>query len=282
MMRPRSCAVMMAACVAGATLGDTWPIESEPFLFRFAVDQDWGGFTPIQNTHHDLSFIYHGCGNGFSHAILKVPGVLLDADTFFVPAGEASERDTSVLSSPFDFVGAEPEDDIFWVLTQNQVPGMPFLGITPENTSNSASAEIADWVPNDTRPGRDSPAPWVGFQLVEVDGPEGGQFSLFRTGTSPIPIMSTAEPEATTTGANTAYVACCSHEHYNWTFTKPGLYEITFRWTTVLELDPPDLNVDSFVDGIDLDIWLIEPTDLTCDGEADAFDLSRLMVNLMP
>lgn len=271
----------IAAPVVGA---EPWPIESEAFVFSFAVEADqsdiqatWPGAQPIDTAHHDLSFIYDGCGNGFRNAILRVPGTLLDANVWYVPVVPSNAFDASIFGPAFDFIGIDDDTESVWVLTQTNLPGTVFLGTSTEDVPTAARNEIASWLPDDTRPGRQSANTFVGFELVDVRGPEGGDFALYRTGdqSGPTVMLSTAMPEVTTAN-NVVHEFVGGHTHYFWAFTEPGLYEVLLSMRTVINLPPTGVAPD--FTGVSEFVHL--PFDVTCDGAADAFDVSRVLSSL--
>ncbi|MEM9083365.1 MAG: TIGR03769 domain-containing protein, partial [Planctomycetota bacterium] len=164
----------------------------------------------------------------------------------------------------------------FWILPQNQLAGQLFLGTDTGFTPTEARDQIVNWNPGDPRRGRDVAAPWIGLELVRVDGPAGGEFAMYRSEASEgvVVLMSTFSPQETF--ANTAHELVGGHTHFSWAFTKAGLYEVVLRANTMIEAPSADVNGDQSVDGQDVSAWLGSPLDVTCDGIVDFFDVARV------
>jgi surface-anchored protein len=107
----------------------------------------------------------------------------------------------------WDFTGAI-EGGAIYVAPETSTGGVIFLGL--------GSEEIADgtFVANT-----------VTFRLDSVSGPGGGVFALWQTDFLGQPLVALSS----TSGGQTSFnVITGGHGHYNWGFTTPGIYELTF------------------------------------------------------
>ncbi|REK17417.1 MAG: PEP-CTERM sorting domain-containing protein [Planctomycetota bacterium] len=115
----------------------------------------------------------------------------------------------------WDFLGT-PAGQPLWFLSQSSVPGEPFLGIATEELDS------ADWVGN------------IDVALKSVaSSPAGSNFSLWFTD-----IGGPNVQWATDDGVpDTFSMPTGTHAHYNFGFTKPGVYqlEIEFSGTHVTD-----------------------------------------------
>ena len=108
---------------------------------------------------------------------------------------------------------------LFWFLPQTQTLAeslaLPFLGVGSEELS---------------------PGDWTGNLLValtSVSGP--GEFSMWQDGFfGPTFFMSTANGIS---GADSMNVVPGGHDHYNFAFTSPGFYEVTWEISGTHSLD---------------------------------------------
>lgn len=128
----------------------------------------------------------------------------------------AAAKEIRPADSALDFIGVTSGSS-FWLLPKNQNPDVLFLSIGTEELNPADFASSLTW------------------SLVTVTGSGGGAapgyFSVWNSNSgSPwfsgvVPLMSTA-PGASTPGSLT--VAAGAHSHFNYGFTEPGLYNITF------------------------------------------------------
>lgn len=135
-----------------------------------------------------------------------------------IPAGEYAPTDLlagvpdPAIARPagnqWDFLGA-PTDSV-WFLPQSSDPNKPFLGLGLEDLNP------ADW---------SGPLTWT---LVGFNGPAGGNFSLWQNGSfgNPVPFMTTSNG---ITSADKVTQNAGGHEHFNWGFTRAGVFEIQFQ-----------------------------------------------------
>ncbi len=141
-----------------------------------------------------------------------------EADEVLIVGGPDSQ--TTMPSDPaFEFIGDEAGADIY-ILPQSSVPPtIPDLGL---GASGIATGTFASYANEDSRV--DATGPWVEIQLVDMRGPTGGQFSLFSSGlTAPTVWMATSDGIS---DEDSVFIPAGSHNHFNWAFTEPGIYEI--------------------------------------------------------
>jgi surface-anchored protein len=164
--------------------------------------------------HADFGIGYDG---GFElhhhvHAGSTVNGSAILADAEFAPG------DLTVLvpfitenrpaGAGYDFLGVSSGIPV-WTLPEVENVSKPFYGL--------GSEELA-------------PGDFVGqltFQLLSVvSSPVGGDFSLWQdNGGSPIVRFATSNG---VDGSDSFLLTPGGHEHYNWSFTKPGIYQLEF------------------------------------------------------
>lgn len=140
--------------------------------------------------------------------------------------GGKNTRTNRSASSAFDFIGVGPGQQ-YWRLPQSQAPGVIFLGVGAEEI---ADGTFADWTPTDPRVGGQS-GPYIELDLVAVRGP--GDFSVWSsTDDGPLVWMSTHDGGITSD--DSLFALSGSHSHFNYGFTKAGLYEVDLRATAYL------------------------------------------------
>lgn len=132
-----------------------------------------------------------------------------DADAITINVPAATE-----LTAGVDLPAAGVSSgDSLWVLPQGN-PGtnaIPFLGLAAEELVDS------DW------------APTITFALDSVVSPSGsGTFSLWQAdGLGGLNFFfSSADEALTLNGDNTLGLAVGAHDHYNWGFSEPGLWQV--------------------------------------------------------
>jgi surface-anchored protein len=120
----------------------------------------------------------------------------------------------------WDFLGAQAGDPV-WIFPETYSTTTPWPGVGAyfNNAGDFASYFEAD-------PRINATAPWIKMQLSDVRGPDGGEFSLYQSDIAgPKVFMSSANGIGL---EDTAWIPNLDHIHYNWAFSKPGLYQIDF------------------------------------------------------
>lgn len=115
-------------------------------------------------------------------------------------------------SVAWDFIGVQAGER-FYNLPSNVNPLLPFLGFSTEHPSLSTFSTLR-------------------ITLVNMQGPSGGHFSL-HTGPTNVTMQTW---ETFTFPAGTLEMEPGDHFHFNWSFSKPGTYDLTFLFE-ILEGD---------------------------------------------
>ena len=116
-------------------------------------------------------------------------------------------------SSAFAFTGAAAGEPLYVFPASDPQPELPYLG----NAAEEIDAGV--FVNNVIT---------LEFEGI-VTGPAGGDYSLYQfTSTGPRALFS-SEGDASTFAANTLQINAGSHQHFNWAFTEPGVYELAFN-----------------------------------------------------
>jgi surface-anchored protein len=128
----------------------------------------------------------------------------------------------------YDFLGASAGDPL-WYIPEVQEDDRPWLGFSSQELS------LDDWigptigdVPN---------YGLLGFDLVSVTGPADGYFSLFQTGPGGDPAVQFATLNgidgADSYGFGSPFPGfpTSTHAHASWFFTKPGIYDVTLKFS---------------------------------------------------
>jgi surface-anchored protein len=132
----------------------------------------------------------------FSASEVRALGVF-DAETPPLPRPSGSQ---------WDFLGVGPGEDIY-ILPASGVPNtLPYLGFSTEHPS------VSDYKHDDA----------FKITLLSMTGPKEGVFNLYTRFNS---IYLTA---TTTTASGTRVYNVGDHQHYSWSFSKPGTYDLTF------------------------------------------------------
>lgn len=110
--------------------------------------------------------------------------------------------------SQWDFLGIAAGSPL-WYLPQIEDSGKPFLGIASEELTGSEWSSLT-------------------ISLVSVNGPAGGHFSLWQDGLfGPNVYMTTSNG---IDGTDLYAMTPGGHAHFNYGFTEPGIYDVTFQW----------------------------------------------------
>ncbi|MGC4044754.1 MAG: choice-of-anchor M domain-containing protein [Armatimonas sp.] len=152
---------------------------------------------------------------------------------------------TRPAGSVFDFVGVGA-GQTYYRLPQSQNPNLLYLGVSGFGVSSSsidsydAALESAGRV--------SGTGPWVKLSLESVTGAGGttapGFFSAWQSGdTGPNVFMSSFSGGITSEDA--LWIVAGGHSHFNWGFSAPGAYEVTFR-PSVQRSGTPVTSTDPF------------------------------------
>lgn len=149
--------------------------------------------------------------------------VRLDPGSTTIVAAPATQQ---VVPSPAGtFARFGPSGTPLWVLPQNNVTGTPFLGIRTTMAAGLFQARVG----NNYSPSSQGS---VSLRLVSVEGPgpdAGGKFATWKTESFGSAVFSFDSTDGVGAADEIPTIPVSSHTHYNWAFTKPGLYRVTFE-----------------------------------------------------
>ena len=112
-----------------------------------------------------------------------------------------------------------------WALPQTQVDGALFLGVRTTMAAGLFQARVGG---NHTPSSQGS----VSLRLVSVEGtgPDaGGKFATWKVESFGQALFSFDTTDGITAADEIPTIPVSSHTHYNWGFTRPGLYRVTFE-----------------------------------------------------
>jgi surface-anchored protein len=183
--------------------------------------------------HVDLNFVYSsGAGFDLQPRDDDNGGVAYPAHQALLHVDRAAEV-ARPGGAAYDFTGAAAGERLY-ALPQGQDFRLLYLGFAgygvPLNAFDryDASAESGGRVSSEQQ--------WVKATLASVKGP--GAFSVWQSDlTAPKVFMSTARPSAT--AGNSLWMNAGGHVHYNFGFTRPGLYQVNLRLSGHLNDDNP-------------------------------------------
>jgi surface-anchored protein len=189
--------------------------------------------------HGDLLGVGYEGGALHPHIHLEGAEVIVGGMVTTV-SGEFQSTDiiVNVPQSTFDFIdsiGGRPADAA-WDLT-GAAAAENFWFLPQEETGTpSADGLGAPWAGVGTE--ELEPAVWpagssdIMISLTGASMPAGGNFSLWQDGATPNFFMSTADA-----GADQIIIGPEMHSHFNWGFTEPGTYELTFEFSGTHSVD---------------------------------------------
>lgn len=124
--------------------------------------------------------------------------------------------------SSWDFIGV-PAGAPYWRLPQLQNNSLLYLGVSAAGVGFTS---IGQYNPVTESGGKvNGYGPWVKLTLLSVRSK--GKFSVWRSGDAgPIPYMASSDGISAN---DSLWVLASGHNHYNWGFTLPGNYEVTFK-----------------------------------------------------
>ncbi|MEJ5258732.1 MAG: choice-of-anchor M domain-containing protein [Anaerohalosphaeraceae bacterium] len=225
-------------------------MDSPVVTFYFGVETafpDPNQMEVIDGFHTDLSTPYL-CGEGLCRWDFAVsPNDLPGGGARRIPPQRALlfvnplARMTMPASPAFAFLGASPGQTI-WVLPQNYLSGVLWLGFNSGQMTADVLSGLCLWNPQDA--GRaDTPARWLRVRLLDVRRPQGSHFSLWQTGSFGQPRVFFSTYDGGITEQDVYYYQAGAHTHLNWGFTKPGLYEVDLQLSTFYQCSS-DLTAD--------------------------------------
>lgn len=175
----------------------------------------------------------------------------IPSEAALIYAGTQARFNLASIPAGFEFIGAQP-NQTFWILPQNQVSGVVFLGLSTESMTAGDRSRICEWNPGDPRGGATVDAKWIRIELVGMRAPDGGHFSLWQTAGAGVATQYMSTLEGGITDADAIHVVAGSHSHANWGFTKAGLYELDFRISSYVAPLKGDVECDCDVNFDDI------------------------------
>lgn len=173
--------------------------------------------TQIESGHIDLAFYYDGqsltsqadvdAGGEVDGQVIPTGQAFAPGEAVFVlPQNAASYLDSSPIAFPHLDVSAG--DEVWFIQQSNNQTQQPWVGFSTEDASVNPFSSIT-------------------VQLDSIDMPDGAEFALWQSGSfgGATVFFSTVDEFTSTTPLQLSYG---THAHYNWGFTKPGDYELTF------------------------------------------------------
>ncbi|MCW1912419.1 choice-of-anchor M domain-containing protein [Luteolibacter sp. GHJ8] len=149
--------------------------------------------------------------------------VRMDPDSTVILASPATAR--VVPTPPGTFSRFGPAGTPLWVLPQNLLSGTPYLGVRTTMAAGLFQARVG----NSYSPNAQGS---VSMRLVSMTGTgpaAGGQFATWKTESLGTTVFSFDSTDGIGAADEIPTIPVSSHTHYNWGFTKPGTYELTFE-----------------------------------------------------
>ncbi len=118
-----------------------------------------------------------------------------------------------------------PPGTPLWILPQNQIQGVLFLGIRTTMSPGIFQARVGN---NHTPSGQGS----ISLRLVSIEGSgpaAGGDFATWKAESFGTIVWSFDTTDGIGAADEVPTIPVSSHTHYNWGFTRPGLYRVTFE-----------------------------------------------------
>jgi surface-anchored protein len=176
--------------------------------------------TRLDRLHADLLFTPGAASGGWAAPQVRVEvpaGTLPAADTVLVVNNTPTTLRSRPAGGQWDFTGTTAGAP-WWVLQQgNNQANQLYLGVRSEG------ATFANWDPGSGL----GAAPWLELTARKLSGP--GEFAVWQTGAfgEINPLVSTARPDLTLFN-NRVYSVAGGHDHFNYSFTEAGTYQIAF------------------------------------------------------
>lgn len=153
------------------------------------------------------------------------------ADRVIIQAGLSARVEVPNIPG-FSFLGS-PATSV-WVMPQTQDPELPYIGVSTENltlqggwSGDSVSSQLlVRGVSSGVFSGNQ-----ITLRLSAISGP--GNFFLYSTDFSGQPVISMNTSDGLST-ADARVFSPGTHSHFNWAFTAPGTYDLTFVASGVL------------------------------------------------
>ncbi|MBL9170966.1 MAG: choice-of-anchor M domain-containing protein [Verrucomicrobiales bacterium] len=152
--------------------------------------------------------------------------VVIDSDNFGVHDpqevliyGGAEGLSARGSSSQFDFLGVGAGQPLYVWPDNGAIPTLPELGVGGEGIPGGTAAAYFNSDPRVNASG-----PWVHVRLAGVRAPEGAHLSVYTVSPLGSPVVWWATSDGISS-KDTLAILEGSHQHFNFAFTKPGIYE---------------------------------------------------------
>jgi surface-anchored protein len=116
------------------------------------------------------------------------------------------------LAAPYEFLGVNAGES-FWELPSGSPGGLPFVGLATEELPGDVFTGLAT------------------LSLSNFQGP--GEFALYQF-SGPTPDVFWRTNDGVDSTVDTLELPIGSHDHFNWGFTEPGVYQLTLTGTADL------------------------------------------------
>lgn len=207
-------------CVLAAGFAVVWSIAAEPVRAAIVYSSGHADIGVLFESgelelhyHFDTSTNKEALGGG---EVPLVPPGTTDPEAFeFSPDGIFVRIPDPPVERPagseWDFTGASSGGDL-WLASQVNEIGKPFLGLASEDLT------ISDW------------AGQISWALTAVTAPLGGEFALWQTGIFGDPTRRWDTQDGSFFN-DEFELSVGGHNHFNWGFTAPGVYELELTAT---------------------------------------------------
>jgi len=170
--------------------------------------------------HVDMNVSYGG-GTNFTLAFRDDDNMIQYKDDNAVVVLSEAAIVNRTSGSAFDFIGV-PAGAPYYRLPQGQNPAVVYLGLAAYGV---ASDSIDSYDATTESGGRVSgKAAWVRLKLIRSSGP--GAVSIWQSGVSPTAFVATSNGIS---NDDSLWIRAGSHVHFNYGFTAPGEYRVTFE-----------------------------------------------------
>ncbi|MEM9227247.1 MAG: choice-of-anchor M domain-containing protein [Verrucomicrobiota bacterium] len=220
-----------------AVYGSGLMTTSSEHTVYFGVEADPANSVQLDIAHVDLDISYFGGAGNMQLNVSSVFGnnpatdivYQLHEAHLYCNTNDRSPMTQVAFEGGFDFVGAAV-GETFWSISQ--FPGNNdsiYLGTASTFDFNN---ELVQWNPGDVLKGANRMEKWLRLELVSVNGPVGGEVSIYIfSGNRPFPFIASSDG---IDSDDVVYLTAGGHDHFNWAFSKAGVYAVTFRVTTAV------------------------------------------------
>lgn len=238
--RVLGCGCLMSLLLTGSSYAQ-YMATSDDFTLIFGVEADQPNSLRLDEQHVDIYLNYFG-GAGDIHVVaddLSDPDnpvigapIALDAAHLYSNPNDQQTMGQPSIDAGFGFIGADV-GETFWFISAFSGGDSIFLGVSSVSDIND---QLVAWNPGDAAKGANFSAKWQRLELVSVNAPSGGQFAMFDINSPAPPTVYMATSDGIDQN-DVYYIPDGGHDHVNWTFTQPGIYEVTVRVTTMVPVN---------------------------------------------